>query len=142
MKKEKSQSKEFPINIPEIWISRAEEMLENIKNFKPNKDRVRTTTEIIYIHNALHEAIVNWSRYLNGWLSTELNKTIGLKEEYIILSNKELLEAYEIMKKFSISFLKYVLVMTKLLETRQSNKFAKEFLEKTGEEKMPHGMVV
>jgi hypothetical protein len=73
------------------WIKRRKELLSNIKKFKSEGDRLSKTTQINYMHNAMHESVVGFSGWLNGWISTELTKKIKVDEQSIpILTDKEL----------------------------------------------------
>lgn len=101
------------------WIKRRKELLKNIESFKPTSDRVKTTTQMVYMHNAIHESMMGWANWLNGWLGVELNKNIKVEnEEVVSLTSKELKELHEQMRGFAKQFIEYDIHMTEIVNKK------------------------
>ena len=100
------------------WIKKREEFLKNIGKFEAVGDRIKTTTQLSYIHNALHESVLGWHNWINGWISIELTKGINITDpEAISLTNAELNELHNAFKEFTTKFIeldvKYTEIITK-----------------------------
>ena len=103
------------------WIKRRKELLKNIDSFKPTSDRVKTTTQMVYMHNAIHESMMGWANWLNGWLGVELNKNIKVENEDVVsLTSRELKELHEQMRGFAKQFIEYDIGMTELVNKKLS----------------------
>jgi hypothetical protein len=113
------------------WIKRRKELLNNIKKFEPTGDRLEKTTQINYMHNAMHESIVGFSGWLNGWVSVELTKKINVNEgDMPTLTDKELLEVFEKFQDISTKLLELDIDVTdnvtKKVKKKKSNFFTKQ----------------
>ena len=107
--------------VPEnfAWIKRRKELLENISKFENKADRIQTVTQLSYMHNALHESVLGWQNWVNGWISIELSKRINVVEPNAInLTNKELAELHGAFKDFALKFIEFDLKYTELINKK------------------------
>lgn len=95
------------------WIKRRKELLSNIKNFKAEGDRLEKTTQINYMHNAVHESVVGFTGWLNGWVSLELTKKIKVDEQTIPgLTDKELNDFFKRYQDIATKFIELDIEIT------------------------------
>lgn len=129
-------SKTAPVNENVEWIKRRKEFLKNIKSFEPKGDRIQVTTQLSYIHNAIHESILGWANWINGWISIELTKKIKIDDPNSVqLTDTELKELHEKFKEFALKFVeldvKYTELITKKLAKKKISLPAQQFVENT-----------
>jgi hypothetical protein len=98
------------------WIKRRKDFLKNIQEFKENNDRIKVTTQILYMHNAVHESLIGWSNWLNGWVAYELNKKINVEDKDVVsLTDAELKAVHGKFKEFAMKYIEFDVKMTELI---------------------------
>lgn len=101
------------------WIKRRKEFLKNISRFEAKDDRIKTATQLSYMHNALHESILGWQNWINGWISIELSKRIKVEDPDVIsLTNAELNELHDTFKEFTVKFIELDVKYTELINKK------------------------
>ena len=101
------------------WIARRKEFLDAIKSFEFDKDRIKTTTQVAYMHNAIHESVLGEANWVNGWITIELTKNIRLKEKNpAVLTDKELKVLHDKLKSIAIKFIELDIEITSLINKK------------------------
>jgi hypothetical protein len=105
------------------WIKRRKELLGNIKNFKVEGDRLEKTTQINYMHNAVHESVVGFTGWLNGWVSLELTKKIKVDDQSIpTLTDKELSDLFKRYQDIATKFIELDIEITDNISKKAKKK--------------------
>ncbi len=105
------------------WIKRRKELLSDIKKFKNDGDRLEKTTKINYMHSAMHESVIGFTGWLNGWISIELTKRIKVEDPSIpSLSDKELDDFFTKIQDITTKFLELDIEITDNISKRAKKK--------------------
>ena len=99
------------------WIKRIRKLMKNIKKFELG-DRIQTISQLIYMHNALYNSVKGWNNWFNMWVASALNEKMGLEDDIVNLTEEELKELHEKLRKMIPEFLNLDIKMTKIIDKR------------------------
>lgn len=116
------------------WVKKGLEVLKNIKKFKVINDRVQMMSQIIYMHNAIHNSVVGWANWFNNWIGIELNKKMNIENKNVVtLTDKELADLHNVMRQFALDYIKYDIKVTEIIDKRSKKvSKVKNLLERMG----------
>ena len=101
------------------WVEQRREYLEHIKGFSLCDDRVKTTTQIGYMHGALLESVTGWTDWINSMIGTELNKSINVHDKNMLtLTDKELCDLHTKYKEFATKYIELDITIAEIVSKK------------------------
>ena len=105
------------------WIEKRKEYLAHIKSFSIGDSRIKTTTQIGYMHGAILESVTGWTDWINSMIGTELNKSINIDDKNaLILTDEELCDLHVKYKEFAVKYIELDIVISEIVSKKLSKR--------------------